>query len=132
MRRLSRKSKDLACARQRALCGYCTQELCDAFHVDHMDENCANDAWTNLVACCGTCHARKTQHYRKGRYRELRTMLRAARANKVAWVGAMYGDLPRWLLSRCPDMIGHSCPHDACARAVGGGPFERYRYVRPQ
>jgi len=71
-----------------------------------MDENCANDKWENLIACCGTCHCDKTQHYRKGRHAQLETMLARGRKNKATWDEEWaeeddhYAKLPEWLRDR--------------------------------
>ena len=109
-RRLSRKNKDLACMRQFALCAYCQDPLSDAMQVDHMDENRLNDSWSNLACACGTCHANKTQHYRKKRTSLLREMLQTATLNKLKWDIEWGQDtdhssrLPGWLLCRLNPM----------------------------
>ena len=104
-RRLSRKAKDLACMRQLGLCAYCSCALSDAMQTDHMDEDRTNDAWDNLACACGTCHADKTQHYRKGRLDELNAMLSRATENKHRWAvqwaeGSLHDRLPEWLQYR--------------------------------
>ena len=92
--------------RQFGMCGYCRCVLTDAAQTDHMDENCANADWCNLIACCGTCHADKTQHFRKGRQAELERMLASGRRNKAAWDEQWteqddhWARLPAWLKSR--------------------------------
>ena len=106
-RRLSRRSKDLACMRQFGRCAYCRAALTDAMQTDHMDENRTNDSWHNLACACGTCHANKSQHYRLGRSSLLREMLESARAHKrqwdVEWADEYvdhYETLPPWLQGR--------------------------------
>ena len=92
--------------RQFGRCGYCGVTLTDSAQTDHMDENCANDKWENLIACCGTCHCDKTQHYRKGRHAQLETMLARGRKNKATWDEEWaeeddhYAKLPEWLRDR--------------------------------
>ena len=105
-RLLSRRSKNLCCMRQFGFCGYCGEALTDAFHVDHKDEDCTNDHKSNLCACCGTCHANKTMHYRKGRTGELASMLLSHDGRQAVW-DEQWGEdddhwsrLPRWLRRR--------------------------------
>ena len=107
MRRLSRRAKDRICAHQFAECGYCGARLCDAFQVDHMDEDCTNDAEENTVATCGTCHSIKTMHYRKQRTDQLQGMLKSVHERREVW-RAQWADeasdpwerMPDWLKSR--------------------------------
>lgn len=96
--------------RQFGLCAYCMQPLSDAMQVDHMDEDRTNDSWCNLACACGTCHAEKTQHYRKKRTSLLDGMLCTARENKSQWDLEWSEDthhesrLPDWLLCRVSPM----------------------------
>jgi len=106
-RRLSRRSKDLACMRQLGRCAYCSELLSDAMQTDHMDENRSNDSWHNLACACGTCHANKSQHYRLRRHTLLHSMLDTARKNKAQWATEWadegrehYEELPEWLQCR--------------------------------
>ena len=109
MRTLTRKGKDRAIVLQFARCAYCEQPLEDHAQVDHMDECRDNNAPENLAACCGTCHAAKTMHYRKGRP-QLHDMLQQAREFKAActarWAEATVDEawdaVPDWLRSRVP------------------------------
>ena len=96
--------------RQFGRCGYCRALLTDSAQTDHMDENCGNDTPGNLIACCGTCHADKTQHYRKrhlpGRGFMLASMLEVGRQNKAEWAEEWaseddhWAKLPGWLCER--------------------------------
>ena len=105
-RTLTRRSKDKVIMRQFGRCGYCKAEMTDSAQTDHMDENCANDRWENLIACCCNCHGDKTQHYRKKREDLLRAMLETGRQNKLQWEQEWaedddhYGKLPDWLKER--------------------------------
>ena len=107
MRKLSRTSKDVVIMRQFGRCGYCTDVMTDAAQTDHMDENCTNDAWDNLIACCCNCHGDKTQHYRKKRNKPLQDMLETGRTNKARWAREWadpdddhFAKLPHWLRLR--------------------------------
>ena len=102
-RRLSRRSKDLVCMRQLGLCGYCGHVLCDAFEVDHLNENRCDDRACNLVAACALCHAIKSRHVRL--CRDWSTMREALTANLSQALdrwhdGAGWASLPPWLQSR--------------------------------
>ena len=124
MRRLSRRAKDRTCAHQFAECGYCGCTLCDAFQVDHLDEDCSNDHEDNIVATCGTCHSIKTMHYRKRRTDELDCMLGAVCDRRCTWETIWADDtidhwdrIPAWLRSRVGLLyirmhaaIYHPCP----------------------
>lgn len=133
-RKLTRKAKDLAIMRQFGLCGYCKNTLTDSGQTDHMDENCANDKWENLIACCCNCHGDKTQHYRKKRTRELESMLATGRQNKKLWEEKWaentdhYSCLPEWLKQRIKEdeTVMYSarirCSHQAKVD------FEKFRY----
>jgi len=116
--------------RQFARCGYCDCVLSDAFHVDHMDENCLNDAWVNLVACCGTCHADKTMHRRKGRLDALNGMLLRASTCKLGFASRWseldnhWKALPEWL--RCRLDEHEAILHSAACRHSDANPFQQY------
>ena len=105
-RKLTRKSKDMTIMRQFGKCGYCGDVMTDSAQTDHMDENCTNDSPENLIACCCNCHGDKTQHYRKGRIRQLNAMLHIGRLNKQRWqkewceMDDHYHKLPDWLRDR--------------------------------
>jgi hypothetical protein len=102
-RRLSRRSKDLACMRQLGMCGYCTRVLCDAFEVDHLNENRCDDREANLVATCALCHAIKSRHVRLQRdWSSMRGALRdnLARTRDRWRSGAEHEDLPPFLQHR--------------------------------
>lgn len=138
-RRLSRKNKDLACMRQFALCAYCQQPLSDAMQVDHMDENRLNDSWSNLACACGTCHANKTQHYRKKRTSLLNDMLQTARSNKERWDSEWACDadhcsrLPGWLLFRVNPMsirLHHLIEKKKRSKSPDVLDLEKYRFKR--
>jgi hypothetical protein len=104
-RRLSRRSKDRACMRQLGMCGYCARVLCDAFEVDHLNENRCDDRELNLVATCALCHAIKSRHVRLRR--DWSRMRQALHDNLVhtldRWQnGAGHADLPLFLQYRVP------------------------------
>jgi hypothetical protein len=102
-RKLSRHSKDLTCMRQLAECGYCGSALCDAFQVDHLNEWCTDDREENLVATCGTCHARKTRHVYLGRdWEHMHCALQGHLARfRERWRGGSgWTSLPAWLQKR--------------------------------
>lgn len=105
-RTLTRSSKDKVIMRQFGRCGYCTATLTDSAQTDHMDEDCTNDKWENLIACCCNCHGDKTQHYRKKRHSLLAEMLETGRRNKHVWEQEWteqddhYNKLPQWLKER--------------------------------
>ena len=139
-RRLSRRDKDLACMRQFGKCAYCKSELTDSMQTDHMDENRTNDAWDNLACACGTCHADKTQHFRKKRETELHAMLHAATQNKNEWARTWaetgkdhFSVLPEWLRNRV-DPYSAQLYHIRQRNIVyQRGPMldlEKYRYLR--
>ncbi len=136
-RRLSRKHKDLACMRQFGLCAYCAQPLSDAMQVDHMDENRTNDAWENLACACGTCHANKTQHFRKKRNELLCEMLNTAACNKLKWDTEWAEDrdhatrLPGWLLCRVNPMairLRHLIEKNKRSTSPPAIDFDRFRF----
>lgn len=112
-RRLRRHAKDLVCMRQLAQCGYCQRDLCDAFEVDHVNECCADDRESNLVACCALCHAIKSRHVRLGR--DWSNMQAAIDANAAPardrWRHELsrdlYEALPAWLRAR----VSHADAH---------------------
>ena len=113
-RRLSRKKKDLTCMRQLALCGYCNRLLCDAFEVDHLNENRLDDREKNLVATCALCHAIKSRHVRLKRdWSHMQLALRDnLAATKDRWrSGVKWNDLPDWLQKRvtCQDLNVYAC-----------------------
>lgn len=105
-RRLRRRAKDLVCMRQLAQCGYCQRALCDAFEVDHVNECCADDRESNLVACCALCHAIKSRHVRLNR--DWSSMQEAIAANALLALDrwktepphGLYAALPPWLQAR--------------------------------
>lgn len=136
-RRLSRKHKDLACLRQFGLCAYCEETLSDAMQVDHMDENRINDEWANLACACGTCHANKTQHYRKKRNQLLNEMLANATRNKNKWDAEWAEDadhgarLPGWLQCRVSPMairLRHLIEKNKRRTSPPPIDFERFRF----
>lgn len=102
-RRLTRKSKDMACMRQFGLCGYCGNTLTDSAQVDHMNEDRTDDREENLIASCCNCHGDKTQHFRKKRTSELEAMLSTGRANKARWKETWAEDDDHW--SKLPDWL---------------------------
>ena len=124
--------------RQFGRCGYCRGLLTDSAQTDHMDENCGNDAWDNLIACCGTCHADKTQHYRKDRRAMLASMLEAGRRNKAAWAEEWaeqddhWAKLPGWLRERLTveTVLVHASRSRAALCPVMD--IEQFRYVGRQ
>ena len=107
--------------------------MTDSAQVDHMDENCGNDKPDNLIACCCNCHGDKTQHYRKNRTDELRSMLERGARNKGAWDEEWaedddhYAKMPLWLQNRVSPFMArmHSLARRPSALAQ---PFEKYRY----
>lgn len=106
-RRLRRRSKDLVCMRQLARCGYCGRELCDAFEVDHLNENRRDDRAENLVASCALCHAVKSRHVRMCRdWSHMRRRLgQELAAAKARWQnGAGRENLPQWLQDRVTNL----------------------------
>jgi hypothetical protein len=106
-RRLRRRSKDLVCMRQLACCGYCGRQLCDAFEVDHLNENRRDDREENLVATCALCHAVKTRHVRMRRdWSHMRRRLgQELAAAKARWQnGAGRANLPQWLQDRVTNL----------------------------
>ena len=129
-RRLSRRNKDLACMRQIALCGYCNRVLCDAFEVDHLNENRVDDRETNLVATCALCHAIKSRHVRLNRdWSSMRYALRDNLAKtKDRWrSGVGWNDLPDWLQQRvtCQDVHVYACSLDPLDCVLD---WQRFRY----
>ena len=135
-RRLTRKSKDLACMRQFGLCGYCGDVLTDSAQVDHMNENRTDDRHDNLIASCCNCHGDKTQHFRKRRTSELEAMLERGRSNKAHWRETWGEDddhwskLPEWLQARiCRQKARfYSLRCRVKTEGVNALPFESYRY----
>ena len=125
--------------RQFGLCAYCTEPLSDAMQVDHMDENRVNDCWSNLACACGTCHANKTQHYRKKRTSLLDAMLKTAVTNKLKWDLEWSEDadhasrLPGWLLCRVSPMsirMRHLIEKRKRSDSPAGFDFEKFRFKR--
>lgn len=122
--------------RQFGKCGYCGVDLTDSFHVDHRDEDCGNDSRGNLCACCGTCHATKTMHYRMGRVGELSAMLLCHDRRRLGW-DERWGEeddhwcsLPEWL--RCRVRRRDAQLHHLCMRPDAGAPvssWERFRFT---
>lgn len=132
-RRLRRRAKDLVCMRQLAQCGYCRRELCDAFEVDHVNECCADDRESNLVACCALCHAIKTRHVRLGR--AWSNMRAAIDANAALVQGRwrhelshdLYATLPAWLQARVSQADAHL--YSLCLRELNEAvDLEQFRY----
>lgn len=102
-RRLSRKAKDLVCMRQLAQCGYCGRLLCDAFEVDHLNEDRTDDREENLVATCALCHAIKSRHVRLAReWSDMRSTLATHLSSfrDRCTRGAKWDALPSWLQQR--------------------------------
>ena len=125
--------------RQFGLCAYCEQPLSDALQVDHMDENCTNDEWANLACACGTCHANKTQHYRKKRNQLLDEMLANATRNKNKWDTEWAEDadhgarLPGWLLCRVSPMairLRHLIEKNKRSTSPPPINFDQFRFKR--
>ena len=112
-RRLSRRAKDLVCMRQLAACGYCGRDLCDAFEVDHVNECCADDRESNLVATCALCHAIKSRHVRLGRdWSSMRQVMdQSVAAARGRWrcgeAREMHRGLPEWLRRRVNYVDAH-------------------------
>lgn len=133
-RRLSRKTKDMVIMRQFGRCGYCTVMMTDSAQTDHMDENCGNDAWSNLIACCCNCHGDKTQHYRKRRHSQLQAMLETGRQNKAAWIDEWseqddhYSKLPDWLRARVGEHSALVYSARQRAKCVPLIDLEQFRY----
>ena len=102
-RRLSRRRKNLVCMRQLAKCAYCNRELCDAYEVDHVNEQRTDDRECNLVAACALCHAIKSRHVRMGRdWSHMRLAIESCRREFLAcWQqGVSYANFPTWLQRR--------------------------------
>ena len=125
--------------RQFGFCAYCKQLLSDAFQVDHMDENRTNDDWSNLACACGTCHANKTQHFRKKRASLLDEMLQTAVINKLNWDVEWSEDtdhasrLPGWLLCRVSTMairMRHLIEKRKRSDSPPTIDFEKFRFKR--
>jgi len=130
-RRLSRRTKDLICMHQLASCGYCGRELCDAFEVDHINENCMDDREINLVAACALCHAIKSRHVRLGRdWSAMREAIEARRqTDQGRWrSGATYDDLPVWLQARVTRRQVDFCILQSRDRPSGALDLEQYRH----
>jgi hypothetical protein len=90
----------MLCTWQWWACAYCLDRVGEAFKVDHLNGDCTDNSYANLVACCGDCHNRKTQACRmqgtsEEEARLLSTMLAAAKRNKAEW-----GEPQQWLLVR--------------------------------
>ena len=136
-RRLTRKSKDLACMRQFGLCGYCESTLTDSAQVDHMNENRTDDAEDNLIAACCNCHGDKTQHYRKKRNAELQAMLARGKHNKARWREIWAEDddhwakLPEWLQERICQQKARFYSIRCRPRSAVALSLECYRYQGP-
>lgn len=131
-RRLSRKNKDLTCMRQLALCGYCNRLLCDAFEVDHYNENRWDDCESNLIATCALCHAIKSRHVRLKRdWSDMQHALRDnLQATKDRWrSGVTWNDLPEWLQKRVTqaDLRLYACSICPPPCVVD---WQRYRYTK--
>lgn len=133
-RRLSRRSKDLVCMRQLARCGYCNQQLCDAFEVDHVNEDRTDDRHENLVATCALCHAIKSRHVRLKRNWEhmkhaLNTHLHEFRDR---WrCGAGWSDLPAWLQLRLARQDAHLYAHFLTAVPHPALVLNKFYYTGP-
>jgi len=139
-RRLSRKAKDLVCMRQLATCGYCGRELCDAFEVDHLNEDRTDDREANLVATCALCHAIKSRHVRLEReWSDMRAALATHLSScRDRWrSGAEWDALPGWLQQRLTREEARvyalalrpapPCAVDWDSFRYAGGPKPRYR-----
>lgn len=125
--------------RQFGLCAYCKELLSDAFQVDHMDEDRTNDDWSNLACACGTCHANKTQHFRKKRVSLLDEMLQVAVTNKSKWDVQWSEDtnhaacIPEWLLCRVSPMairMRHLIEKRKRSNSPLAIDFEKFRFKR--
>lgn len=124
--------------RQLGTCGYCRRVLCDAFEVDHVNENRCDDRESNLVASCALCHAIKSRHVRLNR--DWSSMRQALHDNlsrtRDRWRnGAGHDELPPFLqdrvsLEECGTYAWTTCSHGR--QPVPFLDLEQYRYTRGQ
>jgi len=116
---------------QLACCGYCGMDLCDAFEVDHINENRTDDRDDNLVAACALCHAIKTRHVRLGRdWSSMRGHLaQHRRVSRDRWRSgeASWDRLPPWMRARVTACDAHL--YFLSMQPVVQLDLEQYRYT---
>ena len=130
-RRLSRRRKNLVCMRQLARCAYCNRELCDAYEVDHANEQRTDDREIILVAACALCHAIKSRHVRLGRdWSHMRLAIENCRRGCLErWQqGVDYADFPEWLQRRITRMDVRAHELSVQAPPTAALDLEQYRY----
>ena len=110
--------------------------MCDAFSVDHMDECRYNDRVDNLTACCGTCHDRKTMHYRRCRESQLADMHAAVYRRRKEWKKVWadpdenhWSKLPKWLQNRVGFMYVRHYAYSQQPTPPSVDSWESFRYT---
>ena len=122
--------------RQLATCGYCARPLCDAFEVDHLNENRTDDREENLVATCALCHAVKSRHVRLARdWSDMRANLTVhLQQIQDRWRSGVEWDvLPLWLQKRVgrTEFRAYALHVDPCHQACISD-WNQYRYAGAQ
>ena len=132
-RRLSRKAKDLVCMRQFGRCGYCGRALCEAFEVDHINENRRDDRECNLVATCALCHAIKSRSVRMRRdWSDMRdSLVTYLSCYYSQWLSGLgWAEVPAWLRARLCCYDAYVYQQSVLQPRRPPLDLERYRYKK--
>lgn len=81
---------------QHGRCAYCKASLGGPwFEIDHIWRDKRDSRASNLFACCGTCHNRKTYYERSGNVTEVQRMVATASAYRATLEQSL--NVPTWL-----------------------------------